>query len=345
MIRSLVRSNKTALIFIASLPLLSWLSNYVDRYYFMILMLVGIHVILATSLNLVTGITGQFSLGHAGFMAVGAYVSASITYYIGKAWMEPALAGMPPMGATVIRQAFFFVALGVGGLSSALCGWLVGLPSLRLRGDYLAIVTLGFGEIIRVLILNMDAIGGARGFPDIPQYTNFAWLFTIVAFTIFVMVRLVHSAYGRALLAVREDEIAAESVGVSTTRFKVMAFVISAFFAGLAGGLFAHFYSYINPSTFSFLKSFEIVTMVVLGGMGSFSGSIVAAFVLTILPEALRPLQEFTKTDFRMVIYSFLLIVMMLTRPNGLFGKHEIGYLLRLAWRKLFSRRLAAGRT
>jgi branched-chain amino acid transport system permease protein len=199
----------------------------------------------------------------------------------------------------------------------------VGLPSLRLKGDYLAIVTLGFGEIIRVVILNIDAIGGARGMPNIPALSTFGWVYTTVVVAIFTVWRLVNSAHGRAFLSVREDEIAAEAMGVNTTRAKVRAFVVGAFFAGVAGGLFAHYLRYLNPATFDFNRSFEIIIMVVLGGMGSITGSVIAAVFLTLIREALRPLQELTRLDFRMVIYSLLLIILMLTRPNGLFGRKE----------------------
>jgi branched-chain amino acid transport system permease protein len=203
-------------------------------------------------------------------------------------------------------------------------GYLVGLPSLRLRGDYLAIVTLGFGEIIRVIVLNVDAIGGARGMPNIPDLTSFAWVYGVLVLTLFTVWRLVHSRQGREFLAVREDEVAAEAMGVNTTSAKVRAFMTGAFFAGVSGALFAHYLRYLNPQTFDFNRSFEVIIMVVLGGLGSLSGSVVAALFLTILKELLRPLQELTRLDLRMVIYSVLLIALMLTRPNGLFGTKEI---------------------
>jgi branched-chain amino acid transport system permease protein len=207
----------------------------------------------------------------------------------------------------------------VAGLASGLVGYLVGLPTLRLKGDYLAIVTLGFGEIIRVIILNIQSIGGARGFIGTPRSTS-AFLVTLVlVLCVIATHRFVLSTHGRALLAVRENEIAAEAMGVDTTYYKVQAFVISSAVAGVAGGLFAHYLSIITPSTFDFMKSVEIVIMVVLGGMGSVSGAIIAAFLLTLLPEALRPLQ-----DFRMVIYSLALILMMLLRPKGMFGRKEL---------------------
>ena len=296
--------------------------DHIPPYYFQILMYSGVNVILAVSLNLVNGFTGQFSMGHAGFMSVGGYVSAATTLYLTQhnpAFMENTLTATP----------IFLLSLFMGGLIASVAGYVVGLPSLRLKGDYLAIVTLGFGEIIRVIILNIDAIGGARGMSGIPALSTFGWIYSFAVFTTFCVWRIMQSRYGRTFLAVREDEIAAEAMGVDTTKAKVRAFVIGAFFAGVSGGLFGHFLRYLNPAIFDFNKGFEVIIMVVLGGMGSITGSIVAAFILTIIKEALRPLQEITKLDFRMVIYSLFLIVLMLTRPNGIFGNSEITDFLR----------------
>ncbi len=290
----------------------------IDAYYYTILIYCGINIILATSLNVVNGFTGQFSMGHAGFMSIGAYTSAFISLWLAQ--NHPDLVNGP------FAQVVFLPILIAGGLAASLGGYVVGLPSLRLRGDYLAIVTLGFGEIIRVLILNINAIGGARGLPSIPQSSSFGMVYGWVVFTVFVVWRLVNSAHGRAFLAVREDEIAAEAMGVNTTRAKVRAFVVGAFFAGVAGGLFGHFLRYLNPQTFDFNRSFEIIIMVVLGGMGSVTGSVVAAIFLTVMREALRYLKDsgLTTLDFRMIIYALMLIILMLTRPNGLFGTREI---------------------
>jgi branched-chain amino acid transport system permease protein len=288
-----------------------------NQYFLTILIYIGINIILAVSLNLVNGFTGQFSLGHAGFMAVGGYVSAVFTSFVFK-YFETGFF------ASLSGSVFFMCALIIGGLISTLLGYLVGLPSLRLKDDYLAIVTLGFGEIIRVIILNIEAVGGARGFINIPKYSNFFWVYFWVVITVFVIWRIINSTHGRALMAIREDEIAASCIGIDTTKYKVIAFMIASFFAGIAGGLFAHFLSYLNPSTFSFIKSIEIVIMVVLGGMGSITGSIFAAIIITILPEILRPLQIITHFDFRMVIYSLILIIFMLTKPTGLFGGKEL---------------------
>ncbi len=304
------------------------LPRFLNPYHFQILMLIGINIVLAVSLNLVNGFTGQFSIGHAGFMAVGAYGSAVFTLRVGQG-VAASLGSLPD---PIANGAALLVALVVGGLLSAAAGWLVGLPSLRLRGDYLAIVTLGFGEIIRVMILNIDAVGGARGLPGIPQWSTFFWVFLAVVVVIMLSHNLAASTHGRALFAIRDDEVAAEALGVDTTRYKVLAFVISAFFAGVAGGLFAHFLSYLNPATFQFTKSIEVIAIVVLGGMGSVSGSVVAAILLTLLPEALR-----TAGALRMVIYSLMLILLMIARPQGLFGNREL-----FAPRK---RKVAAGGT
>jgi branched-chain amino acid transport system permease protein len=291
------------------------LPRVTNPYYFRVLMSIGINIVLAVSLNLVNGFTGQFSIGHAGFMAVGAYTSAMFTLKIG----QPLAASWHFLPAPVAEGLVLLMALVAGGLLAAVAGWIVGLPSLRLRGDYLAIVTLGFGEIIRVLILNIDAIGAARGLPGIPQYSTFFWVFGTAVLVIVVARRIATSTHGRALFAIRDDEVAAEALGVDTTRYKVLAFVLGAFFAGVAGGLFAHFLSYLNPSSFTFLKSIEVIAMVVLGGMGSISGSVLAAIVLTLLPEVLRSVKE-----LRMVIYSLMLILLMITRPQGLLGTREL---------------------
>jgi branched-chain amino acid transport system permease protein len=315
-------------ILVALVALNVLLPRVTNPYYFQVMMLVGINIVLAVSLNLVNGFTGQFSIGHAGFMAVGAYTSAMFTFKLGV----PLVASLHGVPQPLAEGIALFMALVAGGLLAAGAGWLVGLPSLRLRGDYLAIVTLGFGEIIRVAILNMESIGGARGLPGIPRYTSFFWVFGSVVAVILLARNLGHSTYGRALFAIRDDEVAAEALGVDTTKYKVLAFVMGAFFAGVAGGLFAHFLSYLNPSSFTFLKSIEVIAMVVLGGMGSISGSVIAAIVLTLLPEVLRPVKE-----FRMVLYSLMLIILMITRPQGLMGTRELS----LGW--LFGRRAAKG--
>ncbi|NBD12599.1 branched-chain amino acid ABC transporter permease [Corallococcus silvisoli] len=291
-----------------------------------LLSVVGVNIILAVSLNIVNGMTGQFSIGHAGFMAVGAYI-AGVTSLSLK---EVALSFLPVAASD---QVLFIVALLAGGACAALCGFLVGLPSLRLRGDYLAIVTLGFGEIIRVVVQNTEAFGRALGLSGIPQYSSVAMVYFWVFLVVLVARRIAGSSHGRSLWAIREDEVAAEAMGVDTTGYKVRAFVISSFFAGIAGGLFAHFVPIINPGSFTFVKSMEIVVMVVLGGLGSTTGAIVAAIFLTLLPEGLRSLfgalgaegSLAQKVDqIRMPVYGILLVVLMLLRPQGLFGTKEL---------------------
>jgi branched-chain amino acid transport system permease protein len=282
----------------------------ISPYFTRILMLSGIAITLAVSLNLINGFTGQFSIGHAGFMAVGAYSSAYFSVNYGVRIVE--VLG----GGTLGWVASLLVATLVGALFAGLAGLVVGVPSLRLKGDYLAIVTLGFGQIIVVFLNNIDAVGGARGYSGIPIVKSFFWIFLVAILTIVIVYNIVNSAFGRALISIREDELAAEAMGVNTTRYKVAAFVISSAMAGAGGVLLAHFDGYLNPKSFEFIKSFEILIMIILGGLGSIVGSVLGAIVLTILPEALRGFAE-----YRMVIYSLLLIVLMITRPQGLLGK------------------------
>jgi branched-chain amino acid transport system permease protein len=275
-----------------------------NPYYLGVLVDVGINVVLAVSLNLINGHTGQFSLGHAGFMAVGGYTAASVSLGLAQHW-DPAM----------VSGAGLVVALLAGGLAAAVAGLAVGIPSLRLKGDYLAIVTLGFGEIIRVLIQNTEAVGGASGLKGIPKATTFFWAWGMAAITVYTVGCVVQSTYGRGFIAVHDDEVAARSMGINTTRYKVTAFVLGAFFAGLAGGLFAHHKQFLTPSGFDFNKSIEIVVMVILGGMGRTGGVIAAAVLLTLLPEFLRPIQ-----GYRMILYALLIIGLMLLRPQGLFN-------------------------
>lgn len=286
---------------IALAILASYFAPEFNRYYLGVVIDVGIAIILATSLNLINGHTGQFSLGHAGFMAVGGFFSAWISLKVG--------------GEIAFQVWYFPLALLAGGLLAALVGLLVGVPSLRLRGDYLAIVTLGFGEIIRVVAQNMEAVGAASGLKGIPKLTNLGWTFGFAAVTIYAITALVNSTYGRGFIAVHDDEIAAESNGVDTTRTKVTAFVTGAFFAGIAGGLYAHHKQFLSPTGFDWLKSIDIVVMVILGGMGRTAGVIAAAILLTLMPEFLREFSE-----FRMIIYALLIILLMLLRPAGLFS-------------------------
>ncbi len=309
---------------------------------------VGVNVMLAVSLTIVNGFTGQFSMGHAGFLAVGGYTAGAVTYYASLAFFgnaethggvlsERSLNALETAAWVGSGDLLFAGAIVAGGLVSAGVGYLVGLPSLRLRGDYLAIVTLGFGEIVRVLVQQTRAVvspgeafsnaawwtlplsvGGSLGFSATPKYTSFFWVILGVFVTFVVAYRLKTSSFGRAFLSIREDEIASEAMGVDTTRYKVRAFVLAAFFAGVAGGLYAHYKS-MNPNEIGFARSFDIVIMVVLGGLGSISGAAIAAVIVTLLPEYMRFLQ-----DYRMVIWSLALILMMIFRPQGLLGVREV---------------------
>jgi branched-chain amino acid transport system permease protein len=305
--------------------------------YYPVALEVGRWVILAVSLNLINGLAGQFSLGHAAFAAIGAYASAAVTVFIGPLIFKGQSVSWAPGAAPLGWNALFAASLIVGGLASSAVGFLVGLPSLRLRGDYLAIVTLGFGEVVANVIEHIGPVGGSLGFNGIPLITNPFWMFLVAIATIVAVRNIADSAHGRALKSIREDEVAAEATGVSLTRYKVMAFVVGAFFAGMAGGLFAHQQGSIEPAAAGFVQSIQIVVMVVLGGVGNVSGSVVAAALLTLLPEIVRSVAPSavapTIEKYRMVIYALLLIVLMLTRPQGLLGSRE------LSWRGLFPRR------
>lgn len=264
-------------------------------YYAHLLRLAGINIILAVSLNLITGFTGQFSIGHAGFMAIGAYSSAYLTVYYTQG-LEAKLAGA--VGASWAGAIIFLLVILVGAIAAAIAGLIVGIPSLRLRGDYLAIVTLGFAEIIRIMLVNVKQVGGPTGFSgaiapwtgraEIPQYTSFLWIGGLAVITIVVVYNIVRSDAGRALISIREDELAAQAMGINTTRYKVMAFVISSAFAGVAGVLFGHYNQFLSTQDFQFIRSFEVIIMIVLGGMGSITGSVIGAVVITALPELLR---------------------------------------------------------
>lgn len=293
----------------------------INPYVLRVIINCGIAMILAMSLNLVNGCAGQFSLGHAGFMGVGAYLAATITTVLPTL---PFIASNPDW--VQLLRSDFGVGCSVllGGLAAALAGYLVGLPSLRLKGDYLAIVTLGFGEIIRIVLLNIQAVGGARGLPGIPRSANLFWVYLWVVLTFFCLLRLIRSSIGRAILSVRENEIAAESMGVDIAHYKVVAFVVSSFFAGIAGALFAHYQGFVDPNAFSFTRSVEVVIMVVVGGMGSFTGSVIGAVIVTVVPELLRVLAK-----YRMVVFPLVLIVVMLVRPLGILGHREIWEIFR----------------
>ncbi|MHB0897081.1 MAG: branched-chain amino acid ABC transporter permease [Spirochaetales bacterium] len=279
-----------------------------------------IYVILAVSLNLINGITGQFSLGHMGFAGVGAYVSGTLTTLIFK--INPSA----PDGMMI-----FVLSIIAGGIAAAFIGFLIGFPSLRLKGDYLAIVTLGFGEIIRTIFNNIDYVGGPRGLLGIPKFSNFTVIFIATFLTIVIIRNLIQSSHGRAMLSIRENELASELVGIDTTKYKVLAFSIGAFFAGIAGGLFAHLLQLAHPTQFGFIKSVEVLIMIYAGGVGSITGSMIAAFALTFLSEGLRIGIRFIADttglpiggEWRMVVYSLLLIFIMLFRTEGLMGTKE----------------------
>ncbi len=326
-----------ALGMVLALALQFVLPAIVGQYNSRIVMDIGIAMIMAVSLNIVNGMTGQFSIGHAGFMTLGGYTAAMLTYY-GSLYMW----GAPPAHGHFLGAGEWMMAGAciVGGLVAAGAGYVVGLPSLRLRGDYLAIVTLGFGEILRVVLqqtskviedpaalkaakwsqLFPPPVGGAIGFADVPKYTNLFWVYTFVTITVVVAYRLKNSSLGRAMISIREDEIASQAMGVNIARNKVLAFVLAAFFAGTAGGLFAHESGVIiSPKDAGFQRSFDYVIMTVLGGRGSITGVMLAASILTALPEMLRDFEQ-----YRLIMYALLLIIMMLVRPQGLFGIHEI---------------------
>lgn len=261
----------------------------------------GINIILAVSLNLTVGFLGELSLGHAGFMAIGGYTGALITLHMNL-----------PKGIE------FTLALIAGGMMAAIFGFLIGLPVLRLKGDYLAIVTLAFGEIIRSVLTSLKFTGGSQGLTKIPRYSNYTWVYIVMILTVVLISNFVRSRHGRAIISVRENYIAAESIGIKVSKYKVMAFVIAAFFAGVAGVFYGHNLSILKPGDFDYNKSIEILVIVVLGGMGNIKGSIIAAIALTFLPEMLRSVDE-----FRTLLYAVVLIAMMLFRSSGFRTKLE----------------------
>ncbi len=286
------------LLFLSILGLTAFGSQIINDitppYILMIGLFIGINLIMALGLNLITGVTGQLTLGHAAFMSIGAYASAI---------------------ATVNYDIPFLLGVLIGGLVAGLVGIIIGFPTLRLTGDYLAIATLGFAEIVRVQFTNMKITNGAIGFLGIEGSTTFPIVMTIAVTVVFAMVWLENSRNGRAMLAIREDEVASSAVGINTTLYKIQAFAIGAFCAGVGGALFAHTTTFIQPTDFGFLKSIDILSIVVLGGLGSIPGTIIGAIVLTAAPEVLRPL-----SNYRMMVYGLLLVVIMIFRPYGLMG-------------------------
>ena len=296
------------------------LTGVLNGYFVVIINRSLIFVILAATLNLINGITGQFSLGHMGFAAVGAYVSGTLTTIIFK---------LSPHVFT--DNLMFLAAILAGGIGAAVVGFLIGFPSLRLKGDYLAIVTLGFGEIIRTILNNIAYVGGPRGLLGIPKFSGFTVIFCFTFFTIVLLRNLVQSSHGRAMLSIRENELASELSGVDTTKYKVLGFVIGAFFAGIAGGLLAHLLQIAHPTQYGFYASSILLIMVYAGGMGSLTGSIIAAFSLTFLTEGLRVGIDWLRdsvgipigTEWTMVIYALLLIFIMLFKTEGFMGMRE----------------------
>ncbi|WP_237036471.1 branched-chain amino acid ABC transporter permease [Mediannikoviicoccus vaginalis] len=276
-------------------------AGVVNRYWQNILILICINIIMTTSLNLTVGVLGQINLGHAGFMAVGAYA-----------------AGIFLKSGVVDGFPGFILNLIIAGLVAALFGVLIGLPVLRLTGDYLAIVTLAFGEIIRVLIENLGFTGGAQGMAGIPTTDSFGKYYFVAAFLLTMIFTYASSRQGRAVLSIRDNELAAESCGINITKHKTLTFTLSAIFAGVAGALYAQSFGVLAANIFNYNKSFDYLVMVVLGGMGSMTGAIFSSIGLTILPEVLRPLAE-----WRMVFYALTLIVVMIFRPQGLLGRRE----------------------
>ena len=310
------------------------LPRLLTRYYMQILMFALINIIMTVSLNLINGFTGQFSIGHAGFMCIGAYSSAYITTILFKASKM----------AYIPQLTIFLISLIVGGILAAFAGYIIGLPTLKLKGDYLAIVTLAFGEVIRSIVRASDEIAallnkiglvkysetiakisGPRGLSAIPPLSKFWLVYVICIISIIIMRNFIYSTHGRACLSIRENDVAAESMGVDTTRYKIIAFSLSAFFAGVGGGLFAHVLRFIHPDNFSFIKSIDYLIYLYAGGMGSITGSIIAATGLTILPEFLRVINF---QQWRMIIYPLLLIFLMLRRPDGVFGNREFSFLI-----------------
>ncbi len=310
------------------------LPRILTRYYMQILMFAMINIIMTVSLNLINGFTGQFSIGHAGFMCIGAYTSAYFTTILFKA---AHMSYFPQL-------LLFLFSLILGGAIAALAGYCIGLPTLKLKGDYLAIVTLAFGEIVRSIIRASDEIAvllkniglvrfaetiskisGPRGLSAIPALSKFWLVYLITIVSVLIMRNFIYSTHGRACLSIRENELASETMGVNTTKYKIIAFSLSAFFAGVGGGLFAHVLRFIHPDNFSFIKSIDYLIYLYAGGMGSISGSILAATSLTILPEFLRVINF---QQWRMVVYPLILIVLMLRRPDGLLGNREISFLV-----------------
>lgn len=305
--------------------LMHWRS--LNDYRELVLVYVGVNIMLSVSLNLVNGYMGEFSVGHAGFMAVGAYVSSVLTMW---SFTDSSVFGDALLPTELGLPGGYIIALIAGGVAAALAGLLVAFPSFRTRGDYLAIVTLAVNFIVTGVINNISKVGGPRGLNGVPLWTNFTWVFVVTVFSVWLVYALVTSTFGKGIIAIREDEIAAGLMGVNTRRVKLVAFLVSSFIAGVSGGLLVHMLAYVNPGMFDIKKSTEVLVMVYLGGMGSISGSIIAAVLYTILIEAFRPLEV-----LKWVVIPLILIVLMFYRPQGLFGFREVNINFRGSKRSL----------
>ena len=293
-------------------------TEMLTSYYVQIIMFALINSMVTVGLNLINGFTGQFSIGQAGFVAVGAYVSGVVTTLV-----------LPTNLAPFLRPVALVAGVLAGGVAAGLCGYLIGRPSLRLKGDYLAIVTLAFGEIIRSAIRMIPQVGGPRGFYGIPRYSNLFWIVLFFGLTIYAMRNFLYSSYGRACVSCREDELASETMGVDTTRYKVMAFTVGSAMAGVAGGLLAHLLGYLHPDQFNYLRSIDFLVYLYAGGVGSITGSIIGASLLTVIPEMLRFL-----AGWRLVIYGVVLVLLMLFRSQGIFGGRELTSMIPVLKRK-----------
>jgi branched-chain amino acid transport system permease protein len=269
-------------------------------YYRTVVYWMGIYIILSLSLNIIIGITGQLSLGHAGFMSIGAYSAAVVLI------TNPTLTGL-------------FIGMAIGMLITLVVSFVVAMPTLRLKGDYLAIATLGVGEIIRIIILNMTITNGASGISNIKMLMSWPLLFGFVVLAIFLTNNFKKSAIGRACVAIKEDEIAAEAMGINTTKYKVMAFMFGAALASIAGSLYATTYYVVKPESFGVNTSINILIIVVFGGMGSLSGSVIATLLIGIVNMILQPYAE-----MRLITYALVLIIVMIFRPQGLLGSKEV---------------------
>ncbi len=303
------------LLLIFPLTILLPRSGLINPYIDLVLKYIGINIILTVSLNLVNGYMGEFSVGHAGFMAIGAYVASILTVWV-----------FPPQWEAVL----FPLALLAGGVAAGLAGLGIAFPSFRTRGDYLAIVTLAFNMIIKSILENLEVLGGPRGFMGMTKLTTLWWVYLMVILVIYLARNYVYSSFGRGVLSIREDETAANLVSVNTRQVKVLTFVFSAFLAGLAGGLFAHELQFINPRSFTILKSTDMLVMVYLGGISSLGGSILGATVFTVVMEGLRSVLQAVgvSQEWRLVVAPLMLILLMLFRPRGIMGLREFRFLL-----------------